>query len=74
MGEDLFVAGSIEGAIELECGRCLARYRHALRESFRLVREPAGDRVPSDPESALALSRDGISLRDEIESAWYRGS
>lgn len=74
MGENLFLAGSIEGAIELECGRCLARYRHGLRESYRLVLEPAGDRVPSDPEAAAALTRDGISLGDELESGWYRGS
>lgn len=74
MGENLFLAGYIEGVIGLECGRCLTRYRHGLRESFRLVVEPAGDRVPSDPEAAAALARDGISLGDEIESGWYRGS
>ena len=74
MGEELFLSGDIEGAIELECGRCLARYRHGLRESFRLILEPARDRIPSDPEAAAALSRDGISLGDEIESGWYRGS
>jgi uncharacterized protein len=38
------------------------------------VLEPAGERVPADPESALALARDGIWLSDELESGWYRGS
>ena len=74
MGEDLFIAGDLEGAMEFECGRCLARYGHGLRESFRLILESAGDRVPSEPEEAAALSRDGICLGDEIESGWYRGS
>ncbi len=74
MGEDLFIAGAVEGALEFECGRCLARYRHGLRESFRLILESPGDRIPSEPEAAAALSRDGICLGDEIESGWYRGS
>jgi len=74
MGEDLFIAGILEGAMEFECGRCLARYRHGLREPFRLILESAGDRIPSEPEAVAALSRDGICLGDEIESGWYRGS
>ena len=73
MAEDLFISGSVEGEIALECGRCLARYRHGLRESFRLILEPAGDRTPSEPEAFAALSRDGVCLGDEVESGWYRG-
>ena len=74
MGEDLFITGTLEGGMELECGRCLARYRHGLREPFQLLLESAGDRIPSEPEAAAALSRDGICLGDEVESGWYRGS
>ena len=74
MGEDLFIAGAVEGALEFECGRCLARYRHGLRESFRLILESAGDRIPSEREAVAVLARDGICLGDEIESGWYRGS
>lgn len=74
MGEDLYLEGSVEGAVELQCGRCLARYRHALRESFRLVLEPAGNRVPADPEAARALARDGLWLGDDLEAGWFRGS
>ncbi|HVP28406.1 MAG TPA: DUF177 domain-containing protein [Myxococcota bacterium] len=72
-GSELFLSGTIHGALELECGRCLARYRAALHEPFRLVLEPAGDRVPAEPESAAALERDGLCLLDELETGWFRG-
>lgn len=74
MGDDLYLEGVVEGALDLECSRCLARYRHRLREPFRLVLEPAGDRRPADPEAATALSRDGMCLGDELETGWYRGN
>ena len=64
MGQDLYLEGSVEGGLELECGRCLARYRQALREPFRLVLEPAGARQPADPEGAEALARDSVCLGD----------
>jgi uncharacterized protein len=73
LGDDLYLDGTITGTLELECGRCLARYRHALREPFRLVLEPAGLRIPADPEAAAALERDGLCLGDEFEMGWYRG-
>ena len=73
-GDDLVLEGRIEGALELECGRCLARYRHALREPFRLLLEPAGSRVPTEPEAVEALARDGLCLADELELGWYRGT
>lgn len=73
MGEDVYLEGSAEGALELECSRCLARYRHILREPFRLILEPAGDRLPADPEAAEALASDGVCLGDEIEAGWFRG-
>ena len=41
--------GTLAGELELECSRCLARYRQPLREPFRLVLEPAGSRAPADP-------------------------
>lgn len=72
-GEDLHLEGCIEGALELECSRCLARYRHRLREPFRLMLEPAGQRTPADPEAKAALDRDGLCLGDELETGWYRG-
>ena len=74
MGDDLLLEGRLEIAPELECGRCLARYRHALCEPFRLVLEPAGARIPADPEAAAALARDGICFGEDIETGWYRGS
>jgi uncharacterized protein len=73
MGHDLFLDGTLEGALDLECGRCLSRYRHPIRERFRLLLEPAGDRVPADPEGAAALARDGLYLSDELEAGWFRG-
>ena len=74
MGADVFLEGSVRGEIAAECGRCLARYRHALHDEFRLVLEPAGERTPKEPEGVEALSRDGVVLGDSLEVGWYRGS
>ena len=74
MGHDVFVDGELRGELDLECSRCLARYRQPVRERFRLLLEPAGDRVPADPEGAAALARDGLYLSDELEAGWFRGS
>ena len=73
VGEDVLLEGAVEGALPLSCARCLARYRQPLREPFRLVLEPAGARVPSDPEGAKALARYGMCLAEELETGWYRG-
>ena len=72
--EDVVLEGSIAGGFDLECARCLARYRHTLREPFRFILEPAGLRTPAEPEAAEALLRDGMCLADEVELGWYRGS
>jgi uncharacterized protein len=74
MGEDLYLEGTLTGELSLECGRCLTRYRAPIRERFRLVLEPARERVPADPEGAEALARDGLYLSDELEAGWFRGS
>ena len=71
MGQDVFVEGQVTGEIELGCGRCLSRYRHALREGFRLVLEPAGDRIPTDPDGVECLARDGVWFGDELDSGWF---
>jgi len=73
-GADVIFEGACSAEIEVECGRCLARYRHALHDQFRLVAEDARGRVPPDPEGCESLERDGLCLTDEIESGWYRGS
>jgi len=73
MGSHLYLEGALSGALDLECSRCLARYRVALREPFRLVLEPAGARVPSEPEAARDLARLGMCLGDELEVGWYQG-
>jgi uncharacterized protein len=74
IGDDIQLEGGVGGVVELECGRCLARYRHRFSEEFRFVLEPAGNRVPADPEGAAALSRDGLCLGDELETGWFQGS
>lgn len=74
MGIDLYLDGTVTGMLELTCGRCLCRYRQPVREGFRLLLEPAGDRVPADPEGAAALVRDGVFLADELELGWFRGN
>ena len=71
---DVILEGSFDSEIELECGRCLARYCHALHDQFRLVAEEARGRVPADPEGVESLAREGLCLAEEIESAWYQGS
>jgi uncharacterized protein len=73
IGDDVYLEGWVEGVLPLECSRCLARYGHRLREPFRLVLEPAGQRTPADPEAKLALDRNGLCLGDELEKGWYRG-
>ena len=72
--EDILLEGEIGGAFELECARCLARYRHRLREPFRFILEPAGLRTPAEPEAVEALARNGMCLADEVELGWYRGT
>src|SRR3990172_6496750 len=67
MGADLYLEGTVHGALVLGCGRCLARYRHALCEPFRLVLDPAGSRFPAEPQAAAALARDGVCLGEEVE-------
>lgn len=73
MGQDLYLEGQVTGALALECSRCLSRYVSRLHEPFRLVLEPAGERMPADPEAAAALARDGICLGDDVETGLYRG-
>jgi len=73
MGEDLYLEGRAQGEVLLECSRCLARYRQRLAEPFRLVLEPAGSRLPADPEGAEALVRDGLCLGEEVETGWFKG-
>jgi len=73
-GEEIAVEGTVETALDLECARCLERYRHAVREPFRLLLEPVGSRAPAEPEAAEALARDGVCATEDIELAWYRGS
>ncbi len=73
VGQDLLIEGRLEGSLGLECSRCLARYRHALSEPFRLVLEPAGRRLPADPEAAKALATQGFCLGDELEMGWFQG-
>lgn len=70
---DVLVEGSVRGEVEVACSRCLTRYRAPVREPFRLVLEPAGARVPADPEGAAALASDGLYLSDEPETGWFRG-
>jgi uncharacterized protein len=73
IGDDVFLDGAVEGSLPLECARCLARYRHMLREPFRLALEPAGARQPTDPEGVASLARYGMCLAEELETGWYRG-
>jgi uncharacterized protein len=70
---DLLIEGLIRGEVELTCSRCLRPFRAPIREPFGLVLEPAGSRVPADPEGAEALAADGVYLGDEADTGWFRG-
>ena len=72
-GGDVHLSGGFRGDVEAQCGRCLGRYCQPITDTFRLVLEPAGDRIPADPEAAEALARDGVSLGDGFEAGWFRG-
>ncbi len=74
MGSRIYFEGTASAEIEAECSRCLARYCHALRDSFRLIAEKADGRTPPDPEGIECLATNGLCLTDEIETAWYQGS
>jgi len=74
MGEELFLEGEAAGVLEFECSRCLARYRESIREPFRLLLEPAGNRVPAEPEAARRLAEDGMCLGDDLDTGLYKGS
>jgi len=73
MGQDVYLEGVATGVLALECSRCLARYASPLREPFRVVLEPAGERVPAEPEAAHSLAHTGLCLGDDIETGWFRG-
>jgi uncharacterized protein len=70
---DVLIEGSVRGEVELACSRCLSRFRAPIRESFRLVLEPAGARVPADPDGAAALANEGVYLGEDAETGWFRG-
>ena len=63
----------MDAAIDVECSRCLKRYRQGVRGSFGVTLEPIRDRRPPDPESIEMLERFGLCLGDELDSGWYRG-
>lgn len=71
LGGNLHLEGNASGELETQCGRCLARYRQVFADTFRLVLEPAGERTPSDPQTAETLARDGMSLGDDFETGWF---
>jgi len=73
-GESVHLEGEFRGMLDAECGRCTRRYRHALRDSFRLVLAPLGDgETPPDPEGLQDLERSGMCLGKDLETGWYRG-
>lgn len=74
MGAGVHLQGELRGDLALTCGRCLSGYRAPLRESFRLVLEPAGARTPQDPEGAESLAAEGLYLCDDLEVGWFRGN
>lgn len=73
LGASIYLEGRLDGELSLTCSRCLERYRHEFLDRFRLVLEPAGDRVPADPEGADQLARNGLYVSEELEYGWFQG-
>jgi uncharacterized protein len=71
--ENVQLCGGFTGEVEIECGRCGKRYRHALRDTYRLVLAPIRDTQSLEPEARAALSRHGLCLGEDLEAGWYGG-
>lgn len=74
VGENIHLEGEVVAESRLVCSRCLARYPASLRERFALELEPAGSRLPADPEEARRFEREGLHLDDDFRSGWFHGS
>ena len=72
-GEQIALEGNVEAAIDVECSRCLKRYRQGVEGSFEVTLEPIRDRRPPDPEGLEMLDQFGLYLGDELDVGWYRG-
>jgi uncharacterized protein len=73
VGEQVQLRGGVAGEIDIECGRCVKRYRQALRDTYRLVLEPIRDPGSLEPETLAVLARHGLCLKEDLEAGWYRG-
>lgn len=73
ISEDVVIEGNLQGEVGLECSRCGKRYPHRLREPYRLVLEPLGERAP-DPEGERGLAENGVCLGEDLEVGSYRGA
>ena len=72
-GDHINLSGRLDAEALLECSRCAKRYRHALRDSFRLALEPAKGREPTDLEGIEGLAESGVWLGEDLEAGWFRG-
>lgn len=72
-GCEVLLEGTMTGAVGLQCSRCGKRYPHALRETYRLVLEPAEGLEGADPEGERALAEKGLCLGEDLEAGFYRG-
>jgi uncharacterized protein len=66
LGERLFFRGTLSGAVELACGRCLEPYVYELSERIELLLEPL-PRSSEPPEGGIELDP------EDLEIARYRG-
>ena len=67
MGEDVYLEGSIRGALEFECSRCLARYRHALPRAV-----PTRPRARRIARPGRARGRRGAGARRHVPGGRVR--
>jgi uncharacterized protein len=75
---EIRLRGSLDGEIECVCGRCLDPFGFPVKESFRLVYEPA-EAASRKPELALQerdadvgfYNGDGLELSDVIREQVY---
>lgn len=73
VGENIHLEGEVVADSRHLCSRCLTRYRAPLRECFALELEPAGARLPADPEEARSFEREGLHIDEDFRTGWFQG-
>ena len=66
--DDVLIEGEIRGQVGVECSRCVKRYPQPLRDTFRLVLNPAKGHEAPDPEGERGLAQHGVCLGEDLDA------